>query len=67
MEGNPRRPKPPLPVRREFAGSRIEQQILARVYELALPVVRRATAADALQTQESASDQDHPSQLAQGR
>lgn len=40
MEGSRRGRKPPWIVEREFASSRLEGQILSRVYELVLPVVR---------------------------
>jgi hypothetical protein len=42
MEGSRRRRKPPLEVTRGFASSRLERQILVRVYELVVPVVRRS-------------------------
>jgi hypothetical protein len=35
--------QPPLKVEREFAGSRLEQQILIRVYELAAPIICKRT------------------------
>lgn len=41
MEGSRRGWLPPLEVRREFAGSRLEEQILVRTYELVVPVIRR--------------------------
>lgn len=31
----------PLAVRREFVGSRLEQQVLMRAYELVVPIIRR--------------------------
>jgi hypothetical protein len=40
MEGSRRGRKPPWDVEREFGSSRLEGQILSRVYELVLPVVR---------------------------
>jgi hypothetical protein len=40
MEGSRRGRKPPWNVEREFASSRLEGQILSRVYELVLPVIR---------------------------
>jgi hypothetical protein len=40
MEGSRRGRKPPLEVGREFVGFRLERQVLARVYELAVPLVR---------------------------
>jgi hypothetical protein len=36
--------RPPLEVRREFFGSRLEAQVLVRTYELVVPVVRRQLA-----------------------
>jgi hypothetical protein len=44
MEGRVRRP--PLEVRREFAGSRLEEQILIRIFELLVPVIRRVLLED---------------------
>ena len=41
MDGS-RGGRQPLEVRREFAGSRLEEQIRVRVYELVLPVIRRS-------------------------
>ena len=35
--------QPSLKVERQFAGSRLEQQILIRVYELAAPVICKRT------------------------
>jgi hypothetical protein len=35
--------QPPLKVVREFAASRLEQQVLIRSYELAAPVLRKPT------------------------
>jgi hypothetical protein len=43
MEENRRHCKPPLKVEHAFAGSRLEQPILIRVYELAVPVLRKRT------------------------
>ena len=43
MEENRRPGKLPLKVEHAFAGSRLEQPILIRVYELAVPVVRKRT------------------------
>jgi hypothetical protein len=40
MEEKRRQGKPPLKVEHAFAGSRLEQPILIRVYELAAPLVR---------------------------
>ena len=42
-------------VTREFASSRLEEQILARVYELAVPVLRRGTSQRSAQIAEPKS------------
>ena len=42
MEGAGRGRRPPLEVQREFAASRLEEQILIRVFELVVPVFRRS-------------------------
>ena len=42
MEGSSSAIKSLLAVQREFTGSRLEQQVLVRAYELAVPVVRRS-------------------------
>ena len=42
MDGSRRGRQPPLEVQREFLGSRLEQKILVRVYELVVPVIRRS-------------------------
>ena len=36
-------PQPPLRLRREFGGFRMEEQILVRVYELIVPTIRPET------------------------
>lgn len=41
MDGSSRGWQVPLQLRREFAGSRLEEQILVRVFELVVPVIRR--------------------------
>jgi hypothetical protein len=41
MDGECRMERPPLELRREFAGGRLEAQVLARTYELVVPVIRR--------------------------
>jgi len=43
MEETRHRRQRPLKVERTFAGSRLEQQILIRVYELAAPVICKHT------------------------
>jgi hypothetical protein len=68
MEEERRGRKPPLPIERMFAGSRLEAQILIRAYELAAPVLRRGT--DAVPVLESShrlvADSLHHQQLARG-
>lgn len=68
MEGTTRRRKPPLTVQREFAGSRLEEQILSRLYELAVPVLLRRTAS--AQTSKGrafdADDSKHQKRIARG-
>jgi len=44
MDGQSRVRHPPLEVRREFVGSRLESQVLIRAYDLAVPTVRRHVA-----------------------
>lgn len=44
MEGSRRQRQLPLEVERGFANSRLERQLLVRVYELVVPVVRRSLA-----------------------
>jgi hypothetical protein len=41
MDGSSRGWRLPLELRREFASSRLEEQILIRVFELVVPVIRR--------------------------
>jgi hypothetical protein len=41
MEETSRGRRPPLKIERAFAGSRLEQQILVRAYELAAPIIRK--------------------------
>ena len=42
MDGSRRGRQPPLAVQRDFAGSRLDEQILMRVFELVVPVIRRS-------------------------
>lgn len=42
MEGSSRSPRDRLPVERSFEVSRLEQQLLANAYELAVPVITRS-------------------------
>lgn len=41
MEGSRRHRQPTVSLHREFAGSRLEEQILVRAFELVLPSLRR--------------------------
>ena len=38
MDGPKRRCRPPLELRQEFVGFRLERQVLVRVYELVVPL-----------------------------
>jgi hypothetical protein len=40
MDGSSRGRQPALELIREFAGSRLEEQILIRVFELVVPIIR---------------------------
>jgi hypothetical protein len=65
MEETSHRRQPPLKVVREFAGSRLEQQVRIRTYELAAPVLRKPTnvaPASSAPSQQSAHEtfQSHP-------
>jgi hypothetical protein len=60
MEGLHRRRQSPLPLHREFAGSRLEEQILKRVFELVLPACRLDRAAYELPKAEADQPQAHP-------
>ena len=40
MDGSSRGRQPPLELRREFADSRLEEQILIRVFEMVVPAIR---------------------------
>ena len=42
MDGEFRMERPPLDLRREFSGGRLEAQVLARTYEMVVPVARRS-------------------------
>jgi hypothetical protein len=44
MNGTGRVAQPPVEVRREFVGWRLESQVLIQAYLLVVPVVRRPTA-----------------------
>lgn len=56
MEGLRRRRRPPLEVERGFANSRLERQILVRVYELVVPVIRRSLADEPPRTADCKTD-----------
>lgn len=43
IDGASRVGKPPLELRREIAGCRLETQVLMRAYELVVPLIRRST------------------------
>lgn len=68
MEDTRRGRQPPLKIERAFAGSRLEQQILIRVYQLAAPILRKPT--DAIPLPEPSdrlvSDSFRPPRIAQG-
>lgn len=55
MDGLSRSRQGPLAVQREFAGSRLEEQILIRTYELVVPTVRRSVGNDRLPSVEEAT------------
>ena len=58
----------PLKVQRAFAGNRLEEQILARVYELAVPILRTHAGAVPTPTAglEFAEGKSLPQRIAQG-
>ena len=41
MDGECQTGRPPLEIRREFVGGRLEAQVLARTFELVVPVIRK--------------------------
>jgi len=41
MDDENRRERPPLEVRREFSGNRLDAQVLMQAYERVVPVIRR--------------------------
>ena len=55
MDGLGRSRQGPLAVQREFAGSRLEEQILIRTYELVVPTIRRSVGNDRLPGAEEAT------------
>ena len=66
MEGSRRRRKPPVDVEREFARSRLERQILVRVYELVLPAVCRSLGNEFSHAATSGGDQELSARLIKG-
>jgi hypothetical protein len=55
MEGSGRSRRPTLALQREFAGSRLEEQVLRRAFELVVPGRRRAVPVN----QRSATEADN--------
>jgi hypothetical protein len=53
MEGSSRRRHPTLFLQREFAGSRLEEQILMRAFELVIPAFRLDVVEDELSSTEA--------------
>ncbi len=68
MEGARGGRQRPLEVERDFACSRLEEQVLIRVYELAVPVIRRRTGNErSPDVGQHRVELDHPSeQIAKG-
>jgi hypothetical protein len=67
MEGSRRRRKPPVEIERRFANSRLERQILVRVYELVVPLVRRSLADEQRGTAErETNDRENSARLKKG-
>lgn len=67
MDGEFRMERPPLDLRREFAGGRLEAQVLARTYEMVVPVARRSLVTRPSQTPKAeAGDRDRTGRIAQG-
>lgn len=64
MDGSSRGRQPALELERDFAGSRLEEQILIRVFELLVPVVRRGW--DDERSATGQSDERFNSALAKG-
>jgi hypothetical protein len=65
MEGSVRGRRFSLEVRRDFAGSRLEEQVLIRVFELITPTIRRTLGEFETPTTRSLAEQVH-SVLAKG-
>jgi len=68
MEETSRGRQPLLKIVREFAGSRLEQQILVRTYQLAVPILRKRTNAAPLPEPflQPVDDSFQPQPLAKG-
>jgi hypothetical protein len=56
MEGSSHRRQPTLSLQREFAGSRLEEQILMRAFELVIPAFRL----DLVEEELSSTEADKP-------
>ncbi len=65
MEGSRRGRKPPWEVERGFANSRLERQILVRVYELVVPVARQSLAGEPPRAADREAD-DRETRLSKG-
>jgi hypothetical protein len=67
MDDQRRVGRPPPEVRREFAGCRLESQVLIRTYELVVPVIRRRIFGDPPPlASTSAGGRDRAGLMAQG-
>jgi hypothetical protein len=64
MDGLDTGRRPPLELRREFASSRLERQILIRAFELVVPVIRRSC--DGGQSATEPNDEQFNRPLAKG-
>jgi hypothetical protein len=62
MEGSNHRRQSVISLYREFAGSRLEEQILKRAFELVLPLVHREPVADERSHAEANSTPDYSRQ-----
>jgi hypothetical protein len=62
MEGSNQRRQSVIPLYREFAGSRLEEQILKSAFELVLPLVHREPVADERSQAETNSTPGHSRQ-----
>lgn len=56
MEGSRHRRQPALSLHREFAGSRLEEQILKQAFELVMPARRH----DRVEDEQPKAEADHP-------